>query len=436
MTAEIAILNKHAVALAADSAVTVQMRKNDEIKQKIFNTSNKLFTLSKFHPVGIMFYGEADILQIPLEILTKMYRKKLGTKNYKLLKDYALDFIDFVGNSFSEEQQKEYFKSKISSFFFHIILKEINDKGKSLAENGQLTEENVIRISSETIKQCYEKYKDFERLDHLPEKFEETIMDIYKEQIVQAIKDVFEELPLKKSSIDELFHLASFICSRDLFPSNITGIVIAGYGSDQIFPSIYGIIIDGVTGNKLKYKVTHEIEISESNNSTIIPFAQKEMVSNFMEGVDPDYGNLFNSMLKEIITQYPIILINKISNLNEEDKENIIKPLLEESIEIYNKLKEKMLEYRQNNFIDPVIDAVSALSKEDLAEMAESLVNLTSFKRRVTIDAETVGGPIDVAVISKGDGFIWIKRKHYFDINLNHHFLTNYFKNYNGDNND
>ena len=34
--------------------------------------------------------------------------------------------------------------------------------------------------------------------------------------------------------------------------------------------------------------------------------------------------------------------------------------------------------------------------------MAESLVNLTSFKRRVTMDAETVGGPIDVAVISKG----------------------------------
>jgi hypothetical protein len=59
--------------------------------------------------------------------------------------------------------------------------------------------------------------------------------------------------------------------------------------------------------------------------------------------------------------------------------------------------------------------------------MAEALVNLTSFKRRITAVAETVGGPIDVAVISKGDGFIWIRRKHYFKPELNHHFFSNYY---------
>ena len=53
---------------------------------------------------------------------------------------------------------------------------------------------------------------------------------------------------------------------------------------------------------------------------------------------------------------------------------------------------------------------------------------LTSFRRHVTPDAETVGGPIDVAVISRGDGFIWIKRKHYFQPELNQHFFANYFR--------
>ena len=65
---------------------------------------------------------------------------------------------------------------------------------------------------------------------------------------------------------------------------------------------------------------------------------------------------------------------------------------------------------------------VSSLPKEELANMAETLVNLTSFKRKITMDAETVGGPIDVAVISKSEGFIWIKRKLYFDKNLNNHY--------------
>lgn len=60
--------------------------------------------------------------------------------------------------------------------------------------------------------------------------------------------------------------------------------------------------------------------------------------------------------------------------------------------------------------------------------MAESLVNLTSFKRRITAEMETVGGPIDVAVISKGDGFVWIKRKHYFEKDLNPGFFAKYYR--------
>jgi hypothetical protein len=68
------------------------------------------------------------------------------------------------------------------------------------------------------------------------------------------------------------------------------------------------------------------------------------------------------------------------------------------------------------------------LPKDELAAMAESLVNLTSFKRKVTMESETVGGPIDVAVISKGDGFIWIKRKHYFKAELNPQFFANYYR--------
>ena len=79
-------------------------------------------------------------------------------------------------------------------------------------------------------------------------------------------------------------------------------------------------------------------------------------------------------------------------------------------------------------FTSPIMDIVESLQKSDLAEMAESLVNLTSFKRHVSKESETVGGPTDVAIISKGDGFIWIKRKHYFNIDLNNHFKENYFR--------
>ena len=89
---------------------------------------------------------------------------------------------------------------------------------------------------------------------------------------------------------------------------------------------------------------------------------------------------------------------------------------------------QKVLEdYIESEQVAPVVDTVRALPKNELAEMAETLVNLTSFRQRMSPDAETVGGPVDVAVISKGDGFIWIKRKHYFQAELNHQFFNNYF---------
>lgn len=45
----------------------------------------------------------------------------------------------------------------------------------------------------------------------------------------------------------------------------------------------------------------------------------------------------------------------------------------------------------------------------------------------VTLGQETVGGPVDVAVISKGDGFIWMRRKHYFSAALNPQFFSDHF---------
>lgn len=74
-----------------------------------------------------------------------------------------------------------------------------------------------------------------------------------------------------------------------------------------------------------------------------------------------------------------------------------------------------------------MIKSLAYLDREDLANLVESLISLTSLNRRVTGSEEGVGGPTDVAIISKGDGFIWMKRKHYFNPELNQHYFANYF---------
>ena len=92
MTAVVGILNKHAVAIAADSAVTI----GGPSGSKIFNKANKIFTLSKKHPVGIMIYNAASFMATPWETIIKIYREQLNDRYFSTLKEYQQDFIEFL----------------------------------------------------------------------------------------------------------------------------------------------------------------------------------------------------------------------------------------------------------------------------------------------------------------------------------------------------
>jgi len=87
-----------------------------------------------------------------------------------------------------------------------------------------------------------------------------------------------------------------------------------------------------------------------------------------------------------------------------------------------------LIKHAKDVYTNPILTSLEYLGKTELAMMAETLVNLTSFKQKISDELETVGGPIDVAVISKGEGFVWIKRKYYFEKEINPHFIAKYYK--------
>lgn len=56
---------------------------------------------------------------------------------------------------------------------------------------------------------------------------------------------------------------------------------------------------------------------------------------------------------------------------------------------------------------------------QDAIDLAEFLVETTIKFSRFTPGAPTVGGPIELAAITKHEGFKWIRRKYYYDRRLN-----------------
>jgi hypothetical protein len=71
----------------------------------------------------------------------------------------------------------------------------------------------------------------------------------------------------------------------------------------------------------------------------------------------------------------------------------------------------------QQNLQLPLV--LPAMPLQDAIDLGEFLVDLTIKFSRFMPGAPTVGGPIEIAAISKHEGFRWVKRKYYFGRELN-----------------
>ena len=424
MTAQIAILNKTAIALASDSAVTIGREKT----RKTYNTVNKLFTLSKYAPVGIMFYGNAEFMGIPWETILKIYREALSQQTFPTISEYAKHFLTFLESSkdlFPADQQERAFDAKVASNMTS-IRKELDQQISQLFEAGQQVNDTVIQqVFSGLIAQHCNYLRKLQYLPNMTKAAAKKLAAAYRKRVEHLAAEVFQKLPRSMHDTARLCAIARSLVAKDVFAGVSSGVVIAGFGDDEHFPVLVSFNVDCIIDGKLRSKPDRKAEINHRNSAQITPFAQADMVSEFMEGVHPSFVSFFEQRLTETFRGLPDQIVKCVGNDAVDD--DCKKRLSEFFEQLLKDLNVDQNRFRRNQHINPVIDAVAVLPKEELAIMATALVNLTQFRQKITLQAETVGGPIDVAVISKGDGFIWINRKHYFDPKFNPHFFHNYF---------
>lgn len=436
MTAEIGILNRQGVALAADSAVTFGCSGNS----KILNSANKLFNLIKGMPIGIMVYGNGSFMGLPWEVVIGEYRKYISSSNIKFstLEEASNNFINFLGNP-----EKFYRDTNDETLIYNnlmIAMEQITEiAGREVYDkfvDRHPTVEESDNIFIGVLNRVVEDLKDKEFM----EGFTQDDIEYIKSRSESVVKLISSRLVvnLNRENEEQLKLLAGILICKDIW-LNQTGIVIAGYGEEDLLPVLQEFYTEGIINKKLKYKLNKTSKIYQDDicgrpTAEIVPFAQQEMVYSILTGIDQNLEaflmeNLEESYIEIIKYIEDILQKNGISLLNKDDKKDNYNGVYRDDIinHLFNNLKNLQSDFsnkQREKFINPILDMVSLLPKEELAIMAETLVNITSFKRKFTFDAETVGGPIDVAVISKSDGFIWIKRKHYFTKELNHSYFN------------
>lgn len=247
----------------------------------------------------------------------------------------------------------------------------------------------------------------------------------YGDWLTNTCDQIFSPtVQIEDSTRDDLKTLVALFMTKDVSHAQ-SGFVVAGFGENELFPSLIEYQIEGVIYPRfLRLRSQKSASISSQIGAHISPFAQAEMVHSFMTGVDPALRDNVERVLSGLLSRFSQMAESQVASDLPEGKMSQFKLALEDAVAAsMDQFRQELNDYSRRRHIDPVIDAVALLPKDQLAVMAETLVALTSFKRKMSKDLETVGGAIDVAVISKGDGFVWIKRKHYFDAALNPRFL-------------
>jgi hypothetical protein len=424
VTAEIAVMNEEAIALAADSAVT---------GPKIFTSANKIFALSKYHPVGVMDYASAQFLKVPWETIIKQYRRELGNKSFAGLDEHADHFLRFFeGNErlFPPVAQKRAV-GQLAGRLFGAILQDALSLFQEAMEEGEEPDDSEVVAGIEAMIELHsDRWRAAKPREGLPKTYRRRLRETYGDEIDQGLA-LFSDVPISthaRRRLREIFYLVLLKDEAFARAPQRSGIVIAGFGHDDVFPRLRKFQFEVIADGRLKYTEGNPMRIGHEVQSAIVPFAQDEEVVSFLTGVMPQVGAFLQrrwpSWLLQVVDE-----VGEALGLDEQARENLVVSYAPRATELAaGDYAEELAEFTREKNIDPILKIVAMLPKDELAAMAESLVNLTSFKRRVSEDAETVGGPIDVAVISRGDGFIWIKRKHYFKTELNPHFVANYYR--------
>jgi len=426
VTAEAIVLNKSAVAMAADSLVTITGGRG---VMKSFDTANKLFELVKGRPVGVMTYSNAEINGVPWETVIKAYRRANAGAEFESLSEYAHDFISYLRSDreFLDEGGERYTFRRIAYETQLQVLKAIEGRlHECVTAKSRPIKSRIRAVAQECIAGVAES---LESLDDAPWATElgdvGSILADYGAIAREVTQQVFGNMPLLQRDFANLASLCALACVKSTTFRSWSGLVFAGFGRSDAFPSVHEFVINGRLSGTVMLEEPPVVSITHDRGGDIRTFAQDRHAWSFLNGIDNEMRTLIMTELHDWVENSQEIFGRLLARTHPRLAAKTVASITELQHEMFDTyLHEWFLKRMQSHeiahFRNPILDSIEFLPREELALLAESLVNLTSMWQRVSVHGQqTVGGEIDVALISHGDGLVWIKRKHYFSLDLN-----------------
>lgn len=431
MTTEIAVINRLGVALAADSAVTIP---GYDGADKVFDTGDKLFELSELFPIALMVNGSMDFLGVPWEIIAKEFRCSPPEAPETLsMEGWMESFLTFLAKHPTvKPDDVRRWQDTLIREELEELSEEVRDRLEEVASHdGEQNLQHVLqRLYIEAMQERIEALVKTTTLDSLKGLTEEDVIPTVRSLVGELDTDV---LPFEPNADQrEIFsRLLAQRLLKDLDRLTATGLIVAGFGGCDLFPSLYAVEIDGHVAQKLRYRQSHNVTIKRGGDTgTAISFAQTDVVDRLLRGTDNRFIDRAREFIKENVSGSLEINFDRLklrivksdgSEIPVAEMGGLLGDLIASQFE--SKFVAKLTQEFERKFKE----TIALMPKQDLIELAEALVSITAIERKASDDAGTVGGPIDVALITRSEGFVWVKRKHHFSAELNPRYMWRRF---------
>ncbi len=424
MTSEVVLMNRKTVAMASDSAVTI----SGPGFLKTYQSEDKLFPLVEGAPVGVMIYNNAEIMSTPWETVISLYRDQMAGRTLDTVEAYGTDFMEFLsGNPDlfpADHQDTEFYKT--IAVVLTLVAEDFDEQVAHFKrENEARLNEHLSAIFEFVVRELHNSYLQYPDgtprgdLPCFPKGMDQQVRRRYNGEIDQLVDSLLTALKAEHSILatsedtkNKLRDICVFAATRDAFFENYTGIVVAGFGSRGQFPSMRSFLTSSVVLGILKRKQDRGNDMSADAGPVVQTFAQDRMIRTFLTGMDPYLMRFMYGETLDLSMRVSADIIRRIPNLSDADRQAMFDDYSRNNLgfairEFFGSIDS----YQEAVHTRPIYRAVGVLPKKELGETAASLINLNSFQQKVMHAVETVGGPVDVAVITRNGGLEMLKQK-------------------------
>jgi len=214
-----------------------------------------------------------------------------------------------------------------------------------------------------------------------------------------------------------------FLTTRRRSPQHISGIVIAGFGKEEATPSVIHLHIE--------WKWRKEMKVVRINDGKAFPedfqsanaetYAQADMIDTLLDGRHPEWDRRIARAIRHHSKQYITNIAHRTKGISADGSlANRLRLSARAEAEDFTKAVFTKASDDPGFFSRNLLPrSIHRLAPSDLASLAEKLVETEVHVQYVSYYHRGVGGAVDVASITKENGFMWVKRKDTFDPALN-----------------